>query len=316
MPSSAPPREAVSVIAQEFLVDQPCALSVNVPGAHTTLRPGPEEERVEVEVSVTGCSPDEAEAILDRMKVGTHQMKDRVHVYSDVEPERSDADWWRWGRTLDVTIHVDLRLPPRVEAEIRAPGGEVHVADLEGHVDVQVMGGPCRAENLQGTLDVRAESSDVSIQNFSGEEVLARVAVGSLTLENVDADSTTVRAVAAPMTLSSVFGPTTVTAKSAPVELSTLSGPCNARVEAGALTFDGAPEDEVSLRAVGSSLEASLPSDYGADLTMTGARLSLDEAFSFDGDRTATEIAGTLNGGGPPISLHAVGDHHVDCAAS
>ena len=314
MPSSAPPREAVSVIAQEFLVDDPCALSVHVPGAHTRLRPGPTNERVEVEVSVTGCPPDEAETILDRMQVGTHQMKDTVRVYSD--SDRSDAEWWRWVRTLDVDIHVDLLLPSHVEAEIRAPGGEVDIADLEGHIDVKVMGGPCHAENLQGTLDIRAESSDVNIKEFSGDELIGRVAVGSLSLDDVTADAITVRSVAAPLTLSSVTGPTTVTARSAPVDLEDLSGPCTARVQAGRLTFTGAPDDEVVLRAVGSPLDATLPSSHSADLHMTGPQLSLDDRFAFEGERTDQEIEGALNGGGPPLNMEAVGGGHIQCRAA
>ena len=311
MPSSAPPREAVSVIAQEFLVEDPCALSVHVPGAHTRLRPGPTDERVEVEVSVTGCPPDEAETILDRMQVGTHQMKDTVRVYSD--NDRSDAEWWRWVRTLDVDIHVDLLLPSYVEAEIRAPGGAVDIANLEGHIDVKVMGGPCHAENLQGTLGIRAESSDVSIKQFSGDEVIGRVAVGSLSLDDVTADAITTRSVAAPLSLSSVTGSTTVTARSAPVELRDLSGPCTARVQAGRLTFTGAPDDEVALRVVGTPLDATLPSGHSADLHMTGSQLSLDDRFAFKGERTDHEIEGTLNGGGPPLTLESVGGGRIQC---
>lgn len=311
MPSLAPPRDAVSVIAQEFLVEEPCSLSVHVPGAHTRLRPGSDPDRVEVDISVTGCPPEEAEAILDRMKVGTHQMKDTVRVYSD--SDRSDAEWWRWVRTLDVTIHVDLRLPSHVEAEIRAPGGAVDIADLRGHVDLKVMGGPCRAENLEGTLDIRAESSDVSVEQFSGDELIARVAVGSLTLADVSADTVTVRSVAAPLSLDSVSGATTVTAKSAPVDLRALSGPCTARVQAGRLSFAGAPDDEIGLCVTGASLDVALPDDHGADLRMTGPALALDDGFSFDGERTEQEIDGTLNGGGPTLKLVATGGGTVEC---
>jgi len=314
MPSPAPLRDAVSVIAQEFLVDEPCSLSVHVPGALTRLRPGSDPDRVEVEISVTGCPPDEAEAILDRMQVGTHQMKDTVRVYSD--SDRADAEWWRWVRTLDVTIHVDLRLPPHVEAEIRAPGGAVDIADLHGHVDIKVMGGPCHAENLDGTLDIRAESSDVSIEDFSGDELIARVAVGSLTLEDVTADTVTVRSVAAPLSLDRITSATTVTAKSAPVDLRDLSGPCTARVQAGRLAFVGSPEDEITLRVTGASLTVALPSDHGADLRMSGPHLALDEGFSFDGERTVQEIDGTLNGGGPALKLVATGNGAIECRPS
>lgn len=313
MSRSAPPRDAVSVIAQEFLVDAPCSISVHIPSAHTRLRPGPEGDRVEVDISVTGCSAEEAETILDRMQVGTQKMQDTVRVYSDADRDRSDAEWWRWVRTLDATILVDLRLPSRVEADIRAPGGEVDVADLQGHVDLNVTGGPCRAENLKGTLDIRAESSDVSIREFAGEQINARVAVGSLTVEDAEAETVTVRSIAGPLTLTSIRGPTTVTARGAPVALQDVSGPCTARVQGGDLTYEGTPTDEVELRCTGASIDALLPPDHGANLTMTGPTLSLADAFAFEGERTDHEIAGQVNDGGPSLELCATGGGTVQC---
>lgn len=313
MSNSAPPHEAVSVIAQEFLVDEPCALSVSLPAAHAHLRPGPHNDRLEVDISVAGCPPAEAEKILDRMQVGTHQMKDTVQVYSD--GDRSGPEWWRWIRTLDVSIHVDLRLPSRVDAEIEVPGGGIDIAGLRGSMDLRVTSGPCRVQDLVGTLDVRAESSDVSIQGFSGEQVDARVAVGSLTMEDIDADTITAQSVAGPLNLSTVKGPTTVTAKSAPVDLQDLSGPCTAHVQGGHLTFGGAPTQEIDLHAVGTTLHATLPPDHDADLTMRGPRLSLDDAFSFEGERTPNEIEGTLNDGGPPLSLEATGGR-IQCRSA
>jgi len=305
MPDSAPPQDAVSVIAQEFLVDEPCSIAVDVPGAHVRMRPGPAKDRVEVDISVSGCPPDTAEDILDRMQVGTQQMKDTVRVYGD--GDQSDAEWWRWVRTLDVTVHVDLRLPSRVEADLRVPGGEIDIADLQGHLDLKVMGGPCRAENLEGTLDIRAESSDVAISGFSGDQVIARIAVGSLTITDVQADTLTLRSVAAPVSLTDVDGATDVTANSTSVEIQSLNGPLTARSQGGDFSYTGAPTHETELTVVGSSLSLRVPSDHPADLTMVGDTLTLDEAFAFGGDHTPHEISGPLNDGGPPLVLRAIG---------
>jgi hypothetical protein len=305
MPHSAPPQDAVSVIAQEFLVDEPCSVAVDVPGAHVRMRPGPQPDRVEVDISVSGCPPEMAEDILNRMKVGTQQMKDTVRVYGD--GDQSDAVWWRWVRRLDVTVHVNLRLPTHVEADLRVPGGEIDIADLKGHVDLKVMGGPCRAHNLEGTLDVRAESSDVSIDGFSGEQIIARVAVGSLTVNDVQAHTMTLRSVAAPVTLTNVEGSTTLTANSTSVEIEALKGPVTARCQGGDCTYTGAPTHDAELTVVGSTLTLRLPSDHPADLTMIGDTLSLDEAFAFEGDRADHEITGHLNDGGHPLTLRAIG---------
>lgn len=319
MPSSAPPKEAKSVIAQEFLVEEPCALSVNVPGAHVRLRPGrdqdpdQDQDRVEVDISVSGCPPDEAEDILNRMAVGTQQMNNTVRVYSNGDP--SDAEWWRWVRTLDVTVHVELRLPSSIEADLNVPGGEIDIADLEGHFDLEVMGGECRVENLKGSLDIRAESSDVSVTGCSGDQLLARVAVGSITVRDAETETTTLRSVSAPIQLTNVEGTTQITANSTSVDIDTVTGPCTVRCQGGPVSYTGAPTHESALTVVGSTLTVKLPSDHPADLTLTGETISLDSAFSFEGETTDHKVEGQLNGGGSALTLRGIGGT-VECRPS
>jgi hypothetical protein len=305
MSEPAPPQDAVSVIDQEFIVDEPCPVAVNVPRAEVHLRPGTDPDRARVAVAVRGCPPDEAEAILDRMGVSTQQVKDTVQVSCDGTP--APADWWRWVRTLEVSLHVELMLPPRVEANLRVPGGNAHVSDLTGEVELNVMGGTCRAEALEGTLNIRAESSRVTISDFSGEELVARVAVGSLSLEDVSAETMTLRSVAAPLKLSDVHGPASVTANSAEVHLEAVDGPWTVQSQGGPVVFDGPPSADTELTVVGSTLAVRLPGDHAAQLSMTGPSLHLDDAFAFDGERTPQTIEGALNGGGPHLEVRAVG---------
>jgi hypothetical protein len=301
MSHSAPPQDAVSVLTQEFLVDDPCSIAVNVPGAVTTLRPGADPGHVEVHVSVAGCLPEEANRVLDRLDIGSYQRKDTVRVASDAD--RSTADWWRWLRTLDVTLRVELRCPARVKADLSIPGGEVDVANLTGHFDLDVMSSPCRVHNVTGTIDIRAESSDVTVEQCSGDELLARVATGRLTVTDLEADSITLRAVDAPTTLRNATGRTQLTAHSTPVTIEALTGPCTARGHGGTLHYRGCPSAETDLSSIGGELHVTLPSDCGVDLSATAPSPVLDDSFPFEGDRTGEEIEGTLNGGGVPLRL-------------
>ena len=305
MSNSAPPKDAVSVIDQEFIVDQPSPVAVDLPKAIVHLRPGSASDRLRVNVAVSGCPAADAEAVLDRLGVSTQQVKDTVRVSTD--PDETAADWWRWLRTHDVTVHVELGLPSRIQADLRVPSGEVDIADLAGEVDLNLMGGSCRLSNLTGTLRVRAESSAVTIEDFSGEELEARVAVGDLTLRDIEADTIRLRSVAAPVTLSDATGATTVTANSTEVHLQALEGPCTVHSQGGPLQFDGAPSAETELTVVGSTLDVHLPADHAAQLTMNGESLSLDDQFAFEGERSEHTIEGTLNDGGPSLLARAVG---------
>lgn len=309
MSDPAPPQDAVSVIDQEFIVDEPCPVAVDVPRAFVHLRPGSDPERARVSVAVSGCPPDEAEATLDRMGISTQQVKDTVRVSPD--GGAAPVEWWRWVRTLDVSLHVEMMLPSRIEADLRVPGGEALVSDLTGEVDLNVMGGTCRAEALEGTLNIRAESSGVTVTDFSGDELRARVAVGSLSLNNVEADAITLRSVAAPLHISEAHGPASVTANSTEVHVEAVEGPWTVHSQGGPVVFDSPPTAETELAVVGSTLDVHLPRDHATQLSMTGPDLHLDEGFSFEGERTEHAIEGTVNGGGPRLDARAVGGSGV-----
>ena len=313
MPKLAPPQDAVSVIAQEFKVKESFTLTAEVSGARTRLRPSSEPDRVEITISVSGCPAHRAEDILDRMQVGTRQMKDTIRVYSQCDP--SQAEWWRWVRTLDVTVHLDIQIPTHVDAEIRAPGGSIDAADLSGNITLKPMGSPCRAENLQGTLNVRAESSEVSILGFSGERLDARVASGALSVKDVETDTLILHSVAAPMTVTNASGETEITANGTAVDIKSLSGPSTAHIQGGKLTYEAAPTEPIDLTVVGSTLDALLPSDLNADLKLSGGTVFLADSFAFEGDRTDQNVEGQLNKGGPSVKLTAIrGD--ARCKAS
>lgn len=298
------PSDATSVIAQEFKVDEPCALEVDLPGAYVRLRPGSSDTRVEVNISMAGCPPDRAEQILDRLSVGTRQTKDRVRVYSD--RPRWDAEWWRWVRQLSATVHLDVHLPTHVDATIRASGGTIDAADLAGHLEVESLGGKLQINGLEGTLDLRTRSSDVSVTQFDGSRIDIHSAAGKLSLKEISSDSLTVRSVSAPVTLTNVTGTTDIDVDGASLTLQELSGPCTARTQGGALTYVGTPSDDTELSALGAPLEAQLPASLSATLDLSGEEIFLDEAFSFEGERTPHHVQGALNGGGPALRLRAV----------
>lgn len=305
MTQSAPPQDAVSIRTEEFLVDTPAALTIDVPGAILTIRPSSQPDRTTLDLSMTGGAADEADRLLDQMGIDATLDGDTVRIESTID--RSNAAWWRWIRQLDVTLHIDLCVPSPVNVDLNVPGGAVDIAGLEGHFDLDVMGGPCHLQNLVGSLTLQAESSDVSIDQVSGEELLAQVAVGRLALTDVQMNTITLRSVSAPVSLTNIEGLTTITANSTSVALTDLDGPCTAESQGGPLTYEGTPTAETNLSVVGDALTVCLPPNHAADLRMAGPDLSLSEAFSFDGKQTNQTIEGTLNDGGPPLTLRNIG---------
>jgi len=301
------PEEAVQVMAQEFKIDTRCQLYVHVPGARTTLRPGGGSDRVEVTVSVSGCEHGEAQTVLDRLRLTTRQVKDTVRVEANVQEQQSNPRWWAWMReSTPATVHLDIRLPPSSDTDVRIPGGTLEASDIDGAVTLHVAGGSVHAEGLRGTLDVRAPSSDVSVEWFDGSTLDIAVSAGSLTARRIDATAVSVQAAAAPVTLDRIYAATDVTVNGAETTLRDIQGRLTARVHGAPVRLEGAPGDGSDLCVYGAPLTAALPGSWTGDLDVEGSPIQIDDRFTIEGDRTADQLSGTINGGGASLRLRAV----------
>lgn len=304
MVPSANSRETPTVMNATFEGDTFDALEVNVPGAHVHLRPHGEGRQVKVHGFVPDCDPNAARELFDHKAIATHQAGDRLYVFG--EGLSPDAPGWRERRQRRHAVHLDLRIPKSLNVEVEAPGGGVHAAGLGGLVDLTVMGGTVEMENLSGTVRVHGGGKQLGIHDVDADALDLRWAGGSVTLQQVRSESLSLRSAAAPVTVDGVSGPATIQVRGAPATLHDVLGPCKAHVVGGTLTYSGTPEHETSLRAVGGSLQTRFPATIGARLRLTGKTALLDDAFSFRGEQKPNRVEGTLNGGGPPLDLHAV----------
>lgn len=314
MSPSAAPKEAAVVMDATFEINASGVLEVSVPGVHVRLRPHTDDDRVHVHGFVPDSrkpsgrvqagDPDRARETFDRRGIATHQSSDRLYVFGNGPP--ADADGWRWRRAHSSSAHLDLHLPPSLDVEANVPGGAVDVSGLSGDATLEVMGGIVEVEELQGSLDVQGGGESLTVRDYSGPHLNVHWAAGSLHLDQITADSTHLHSSAASVDLQALRGACDLTVNGAPATLRDVEGPCHAVVHGGALTYYGDPEESTSLTAVGGPLHAHLPASHAATLTLTGEQVVLDDAFSFEGERMARRIEGTLNGGGPSLRVRAI----------
>jgi hypothetical protein len=310
------PEEAVQVMAQEFKIDTRCQLYVHVPGARTTLRPGGGSDRVEVTVSVSGCEHGEAQTVLDRLRLTTRQVKDTVRVEANVQEQQSNPRWWAWIReNTSATVHLDIRLPPSADTDVRVPGGTLEASDIDGSLTLRVAGGSLHAEGLRGTLDVRAKSSDVTVEWFDGSTLDLAVSSGSLTARRIDATAVGVEAAAAPVVLDRIYAAADVTVHGAETTLRDVRGRLTARVRGAPVRLEGAPGDGSQVSVHGAPLTALLSPSWTGDLEIEGRPIAIDDRLSFDGEKTPDHVTGRVNGGGSSLTLRAIRDA-VRCEAS
>lgn len=287
-----------------FGTDSVSAVAVHVPGARVRLRTHTDKDRVHLHGSVPGVDPGTARSLFDRKGISTRQSEGRLHIFG--EPLSKTAEDWRWRLSHPGTVHLDLRLPPTLDVHAQTPGGAVDASGLRGDVDLKVMGGTVRLEQLRGSLRVSGSGGPLTVQDSTGASLDLQWSAGEVTLKHLTEGSTTLQARAAPTTVHDVQGPLDLSVHGAPLALREVDGPCDAQVRGGELTYFGAPTHDTFLTAVGRPLRTNLPAAHAAALTLTGAQVRLDEAFSFAGEQTPQRIEGTLNGGGPQLRLRAV----------
>jgi hypothetical protein len=299
------PDEAATVMSQEFKVDDRCQLFVDVPGAQARLRPGPAGS-VEVSVAVSDCPSDQAQAVLERLRMSTRQVQNTVRIRTDTRQQSVDPRWWAWVRESRAVVHLDIRIPARTDADIRTPGGSIDAADLEGDLVFEVAGGTLTAQGLRGRLEVQAFGSDVTVREATGPKALLSVAAGRLTAGDLRSETIEVRASGAPVTIDGLNGPTDAVVHGAPLSVHGVRAPLTASVRGGPLSATGPFSAPATLRASGGSLDVFLPDDAGADLTLEGPDLTVADALSFEGTREPERISGTIGAGGPALSMQGI----------
>lgn len=292
-----------AVIDATFQTDAFDDLSVNVPGAHVHLRPH-DEDRIHLRGSVPNVESERAQRIFHRKNVSTHQSGNQLSVTG--EPLSRTVDDWRWRQRHRDTVRFELHLPPPLNVTVNTPGGAVDAAHLDGRMDLSVSGGSVTTEGLTGPVQVQGSGGSFTARNCSGGRLDLHWTAGEVVLADLANVSTTLQTIAAPTTVEGLQGPSTLSVQGGPLTLRNLSNRCEAEVRGGALTYSGAPTDDTELRVVGGPLQTHLPSSHAARLTLTGARVTLDDGFAFEGDRTAHRIEGALNGGGPHLQLCSV----------
>ena len=300
---SSPP-DAAPVLDQEFRVDEGCRLDLNVPGARARLRPAPHPDHVSIELTVAGAPEVGDEAVLDQVGLQTRQVKNTIQVTSPVQDD--DPGWWRWHRHSAAVLFLDVRVPAPAEVSARIPGGTLVASGLEGTFNLSVPGGAVQLQDLTGAISLRARGSEVTLARLAGPQLSVQASSAPVSLTEIESEDIEVNAMAAPLTLQRVRGACTLEGHAAPMTLSDLSGPCQATVYRGDLSFEGALQANTALTAIGGALEVGLPPSTGASFQATGQRVTVAEALSFKGDRSASRVTGTLNRGGPSLTLRAV----------
>ena len=239
-------------------------------------------ERADVRVVITADRDD----IEDRFDLTFEELSGRVEVRL-----RKRGTWSRnwWGRTGD--LHFDVEVPRQTNLELDTSGGSISARNIDGTADVDTSGGKIELDRIAGDVNADTSGGSISANNLGSDAVLD-TSGGSISVEGV----------AGNLSADTSGGSIQIRGAAGRVEADTSGGSVTAYFDAG----NGAGG---SLSSSGGRVTAYVDPAVALDIeaSSSGGGVTVDLPITVRGKISRSSISGTLNGGGPLLSLHTSG---------
>jgi DUF4097 and DUF4098 domain-containing protein YvlB len=209
-----------------------------------------------------------------------------VDIRADIPRSRSLFGDWGRGIRVKYTINV----PFEYDLKIRTAGGAIAMTSVDGTIDARTSGGGINAENLSGAIDLTTSGGGVRVSTLRGD-ISLKTSGGSITVEGA-------------------YGMLEARTSGGPIRLSEIDAQVDARTSGGGITVSAIGENKgINLRTSGGGISVTLPESIRANLNArtSGGRVSTDFPITVQGTVSGSSLEGTINGGGPEISLRTSG---------
>jgi DUF4097 and DUF4098 domain-containing protein YvlB len=196
---------------------------------------------------------------------------------------------------------IEVRMPRNADLELTTGDGAVELSSLNGNVVVHTSDGGIRAAQLSGRIELRSSDGGITADTLHGDLKL-HTSDGRIRAANLDGRCEA----------SSSDGSIQVAGRFDFLDVRSGDGSITARVESGSQI-----SSQWSLRTSDGSVHLALPKDFKANLdASTGdGHISSELPVEIQGELTHRRIHGTMNGGGPAVTIHT-GDGSIDLAAT
>jgi DUF4097 and DUF4098 domain-containing protein YvlB len=200
------------------------------------------------------------------------QSGDQVHFLFKEKPQIGMHIHVNFRRTAKVTVET----PSELALEARTSDGSLHLASLNGELDLTTSDGNVTADHIAGKLHIKSSDGHVNITNSTGS-IEARTSDGSLTVDGV-------------------FNALT---------LHTSDGHLDVSLREGSKLSEAS-----SIQASDGPVTVKLPQGFAADLDIHTSDGHVDCALPITMDHYESKgggghnLHGRLNGGGAPLTIH------------
>ncbi len=284
LPTWADTQDREPYLTKSFSVNLPAEINVETSGGSITVR-GSSGKEVEVKMYVkkNGTSwfgsDDDVEEDLEDYDIKIS--KDGNTVYAIAE--RRSSSWLN----NSLSISFVLEVPNETSTTLKTSGGSINLTSLEGNQEVHTSGGSLNFDDIIGYTKASTSGGSINLKNFQGV-INGRTSGGSIRAQNSG-------------------GELDLHTSGGSIVLEDVQGSIEARTSGGSIkAFVLGIDDFLTLKTSGGSVNAVIPENIGVDLDLSGNRVNT-ELNNFTGSAEKNSVKGSMNGGGPAVTLKTSG---------
>lgn len=195
------------VVEKSFTVAPGGLLKVETQGGDIQVTPGlGNDVKVVAKEHFRADSEKEADEIAQHLSLQIEQAGSDISAVAKYDGQKKG--WFSGGRGALVEVEFVVTVPTQYRARLRTSGGNIHVGDLTGDVDLRTSGGNIILGKIDGAVDVETSGGNIAIEeavrnvkaHTSGGDVQVKKVVGEARLSTsggnirVDAASGSVHA--------------------------------------------------------------------------------------------------------------------------
>lgn len=226
-------------------------------------------------------SDSETQDFLEDFDVDVHQSGKTVTI--SAKPKSNFN--FSWGSKPSLSFLVIT--PGDLDTHIRTSGGSVSLQQINGTHDLASSGGSIRVADSKGEVISKSSGGSISLTDFVGQ-VDVRTSGGSIKIEGLEGD----------LIASTSGGGMSLSHISGSIDASSSGGSIKASLD----RVDG----DMNFKSSGGSIQVALTDNAKFDIEVRGGGIRSD-LDHFNGTITKDKISGSVNGGGPAISMQSSG---------
>lgn len=301
-PAAAQRFDYDEVVERTFKVRPGQTLHLQADLGSIDVRGGGDEVRVRVVKGANDVGRDQAEELFDRYEVEMRETSRGVEVRGRYER----GSWWRRNR---LQVRYEVTVPERFNVDLETSGGSIQVARLEGKARIETAGGSLRIDDVAGPVEAETSGGSITAKRV-GDLAVLHTSGGSITVEDVDGP-VEAETSGGSIRVRGARGDVAAETSGGSIVLEGIAGAVEAHTSGGSIEAEivGQIERPVKLDTSGGSVTLRLDPRVRADLDAraSGGRVRVDLPVDLRGEVKRDRVSGTLNGGGPLITLHSSG---------